>query len=190
MLCIFLDINTYTILSFSSAEKEPNYLILSDLYYHLQGELEGRKIGAGPFKELSQFLIESNVFQTYQHKYDDNLFLTGKDAYLFDLKRVRADLGLDLWDYSKWKESKAIADTLLHHMKDVNSMVFLTSSKLSALRALRSVSTVYLDDVSSKVFVSVVLSLLSGVPFCCFLFQRSDISYQRSTLFSCISDAY
>ncbi|KAK9941635.1 hypothetical protein M0R45_007337 [Rubus argutus] len=46
----------------------------------------------------------------------------------------------------KRKVSKAIADTLLHHMKDVNSMVFLTSSKLSALTALRSVLTVYLDD--------------------------------------------
>lgn len=136
-------------LSFSSAEKERNYLILSDLYYHLQGEVEGREIGAGSFKELSQFLIESNIFQTYQLKYDGDLFITGKDAYRFDLKRVRAELGSDLWDYSTWKESKAIAETMLNHMKDVNSMVFLTSSKLSALGALRSVLTVYLDDVSS-----------------------------------------
>ncbi|XP_062019836.1 uncharacterized protein LOC133736387 isoform X1 [Rosa rugosa] len=135
-----------SMLSFSSAEKEQNYLILSDLYYHLQGEVEGREIGAGSFKELSQFLIESNIFQTYQLKYDGDLFITGKDAYRFDLKRVRAELGSDLWDYSTWKESKAIAETMLNHMKDVNSMVFLTSSKLSALRALRSVLTVYLDD--------------------------------------------
>ncbi|KAM1106605.1 hypothetical protein ACFX2I_003499 [Malus domestica] len=129
-----------------SAGKEPNYLILSDLYYHLQGQLEGREIRAGPFKELSQFLIESNIFQTYQHKDDGDLFVTGRDTYLFDLKFVRADLGLDLWDYSKWKESKATAETMLHHMKAANSMAMLTSSKLSALRALRSVLTVYGED--------------------------------------------
>ncbi|XP_068319401.1 uncharacterized protein [Pyrus communis] len=129
-----------------SAGKEPNYLILSDLYYHLQGELEGREISAGPFKELSQFLIESNVFQTYQHKDDGDLFVTVRETYLFDLKRVRADLGLDLWDYSKWKESKATAETMLHHMKAANSMVLLTSSKLSALKALKSVLTVYGDN--------------------------------------------
>ncbi|KAB2602437.1 nucleoporin NUP188-like protein [Pyrus ussuriensis x Pyrus communis] len=105
-----------------SAGKEPNYLILSDLYYHLQGQLEGREISPGPFKELSQ------------------------DTYLFDLKCVRADLGLDLWDYSKWKESKATAETMLHHMKAANSMAMLTSSKLSALRPLRSVLTVYGED--------------------------------------------
>ncbi|KAM1863181.1 hypothetical protein ACFX14_003560 [Malus domestica] len=129
-----------------SAGEEPNYLILSDLYYHLQGQLEGREIRAGPFKELSQFLIESNIFQTYQHKDDGDLFVTGRDTYLFDLKFVRADLGLDLWDYSKWKESKATAETMLHHMKAANSMAMLTSSKLSALRALRSVLTVYGED--------------------------------------------
>ncbi|KAH0977984.1 hypothetical protein GBA52_027703 [Prunus armeniaca] len=128
-----------------SAGKEPNYLILSDLYYHLQGELEGREVSAGPFKELSRFLIESNVFQIYQHKYDADLFVTGKDAYLFDLKHVRADLGLDLWDYSQWKASKATAETMLNHMKAANSMALLTSSKLSALRALRSILTVYTD---------------------------------------------
>nr|XP_011457925.1 PREDICTED: uncharacterized protein LOC101300415 [Fragaria vesca subsp. vesca] len=135
----------YSLRSYS-AEKEQNYLILSDLYYHLQGEVEGREIGAGSFKALSRFLIESNIFQTYQLKYDGDLFITGKDAYMFDLERIRADLGLDFWDYSTWKDSKAIAETMLHHMKNVNSMVFLTSSKLSALRALRSVLTVYLDD--------------------------------------------
>ncbi|XP_068323187.1 uncharacterized protein [Pyrus communis] len=69
-----------------SAGKEPNYLILSDLYYHLQGQLEGPEISAGPFKELSQFLIESNIFQTYQHKDDGDLFVTRRDTYLFDLK--------------------------------------------------------------------------------------------------------
>ncbi|BFG15687.1 hypothetical protein CerSpe_019610 [Prunus speciosa] len=74
------------------AGKVPNYLILSDLCYHLEGELEGSEVSAGPFKELSQLLIESNA---------------------------------------------------------ANSMGLLTSSKLSALRALRSVLIAYTDDLST-----------------------------------------
>ncbi|KAH0992311.1 hypothetical protein GBA52_003794 [Prunus armeniaca] len=76
--------------------KVPNYLILSDLYHHLQGELEGCEVSAGPFKELSKFLMESNVFQIYQHKDDADLFITGKDAYLFDLKPVESHEGCKL----------------------------------------------------------------------------------------------
>ncbi|CAB4294058.1 unnamed protein product [Prunus armeniaca] len=56
--------------------KVPNYLILSDLYHHLQGELEGCEI--------------------YQHKDDADLFITGKDACLFDLKRVESHEGCKL----------------------------------------------------------------------------------------------
>ncbi|KAL9354292.1 hypothetical protein Peur_052262 [Populus x canadensis] len=41
--------------------------MLTDLYYHLQGEL----IGPGPFKELSWYLVESNCLLSYQHKYGD-----------------------------------------------------------------------------------------------------------------------
>lgn len=126
-------------------------MLLSDLYYHLEGELEGRKISAGPFKELSEYLIESKVLQHYQHKCDcDGDFLaTCKDLYLFDTDRVRADLGSDLWDFSKWKTSKAIAERMLHHMIDANSTVLLRNSKRPALRSLITVLTINGKDVSS-----------------------------------------
>lgn len=123
-------------------------LILSDLYYHLQGELEGRKIGSGAFRELSLYLIESEIFHSYQHNYEDDIFVTTKDAYLYDLVPIRADLGLDLWDYSEWKESKAIATRMLSCMEDVNSMMLVTRSKLTALKALITILTLIADDVS------------------------------------------
>ncbi|CAB4263454.1 unnamed protein product [Prunus armeniaca] len=37
-----------------------------------------------------------NVFQIYQHKDDADLFITGKDACLFDLKRVESHEGCKL----------------------------------------------------------------------------------------------
>ncbi|KAK9287536.1 hypothetical protein L1049_015957 [Liquidambar formosana] len=133
-----------------SEGKELSTLILSDLYYHLQGELEGRKIDPGPFKELSQFLLESKLLQTYQHEYDGDLFEPAKDVYLFDTTHLRVDLGLDMWDHSEWRASKAIAETMLLCMQDANSMVLLATAKLSALKALITILAMYEKDSVEK----------------------------------------
>ena len=85
--------NLFFFFFFSSEGKELKTLILSDLYYQLQGEFEGRKIAPGAFKELHQYLVESKFLQTYHHHYDDDLFATSKDLYLFDIERLRA-----MWD--------------------------------------------------------------------------------------------
>ncbi|XP_057475806.1 uncharacterized protein LOC130763817 [Actinidia eriantha] len=130
--------------------KELHNLILSDLYYHLRGELEGRKINPGPFKELSQYLLESKFLQTYQHKHDGDLFAHAKDVYLFDSSRFRADLGFDLWDYSEWKASKPISETMLLCLQNVNSMVLLASSKLSALKSLITILSTIEKDAGKK----------------------------------------
>ncbi|XAR59056.1 hypothetical protein NMG60_11014687 [Bertholletia excelsa] len=133
--------------------KELHNLILSDLYYHLQGELEGRKIDAGPFKELYQFLLESNILQTYLRKYDGDLSSCSKSVYLFDSLRLRSDLGLDLWDYSEWKELKVVAETLLLRLEDVNSMMLLSSSKLSALKSLANILSMKDGNSSEKTVI-------------------------------------
>ncbi|OIV99597.1 hypothetical protein TanjilG_17407 [Lupinus angustifolius] len=127
-----------------SEGKELMKLILSDLYYHLQGEVEGRKIGSGPFKELCQYLVESSFLGTYQHQLNEESF--AKNVYLFDLIRLREDLKFDVWDCSDWRASKEIAETMLHFLQDANSVMLLSSSKLSALKGLIAVLTVYHDD--------------------------------------------
>eukprot|EP00257_Ricinus_communis_P020943 XP_015580313.1 uncharacterized protein LOC8265348 isoform X1 [Ricinus communis] len=133
-----------------SEGKELKGLILNDLYYHLQGELEGRKMGPGPFKELSLFLVESKCLQIYQQKYSDECLADVKDIYLYDLIRIKTDLGLDMWDYTEWKEYKAIAETMLGCMQQMNSMVILSSSKLSMLKALITVLTMYEGNLLEK----------------------------------------
>ncbi|XP_058213125.1 uncharacterized protein LOC131325082 isoform X1 [Rhododendron vialii] len=133
-----------------SEGKDMHGLIISDLYYHLQAELEGRKIDPGPFKELSQYLLESNIVQTYRHKYEGDLFEHAKDVYLFDTLRLREELGFNLWDYSDWKASKAAAETMLLCLQDVNYMVLLASSKLSALKSLITVLSTKEEDSSEK----------------------------------------
>ncbi|KAF8406575.1 hypothetical protein HHK36_008663 [Tetracentron sinense] len=126
-----------------SEGKELKTLILNDLYYHLQGELEGRKINPGPFKELSQYLLESNFLQTDQNECHADLSPPANDVFLFDLVRLRADLGLEFWDQSQWKTSKAVAERMLLYMQEENSMAFLASSKLSTLKALTTILSVY-----------------------------------------------
>ncbi|XP_057748155.1 uncharacterized protein LOC130967358 isoform X2 [Arachis stenosperma] len=131
-----------------SEGKELKKLILSDLFYHLQGELEGRKIGIGPFKELSQYLIESNFLGTYQHQFNEDSLV--KNVYLFDLKRLRADMKLDVWDCSHWRTSRDIAETMLSFLQDANSIMLLSSSRLSASKGLIAVLAVCHDNLLGK----------------------------------------
>ncbi|CBI37915.3 unnamed protein product, partial [Vitis vinifera] len=133
-----------------SEGKELNILILSDLYYHLQGELKGRKIDPGPFKELAQYLLDSQFLQNYRHEYDGDLFAPAKDVHLFDTSHLQADLGLAMWDHSQWKATKEIAETMLLCMKEANSMVLLTGSKLCSLKALITILTMYEEDLSER----------------------------------------
>lgn len=133
-----------------SEGKELNSLILSDLYYHLQGELEGRLIDHRPFKELSQCLLESNFLQMYQKKYDRDLVSEAEDVYFFDCNRLRADLGLDMWEFLDWKASKEVAETMLLHLLDVNSMLLLGNSKQSALEALTTILSLFDEDSPEK----------------------------------------
>lgn len=126
-------------------------MILSDLYYHLQGELEGRPIDHRPFKELSQCILESNFLRIYK-KYDRDLVTQAGDLYFFDCDRLRADIGLDTWEFSNWKASKDVAETMLLHLQDVNSMLLLAKSKRSALEALTTILSLYDKDVSALNF--------------------------------------
>lgn len=131
-----------------SEGKELKKLILNDLYYHLQGELEGRKMGIGPFKELSQYLVESSFLASYQHQFNEDFF--AKNMYLFDLTQLQADLNLGAWDCSDWRTSKDIAETMMRFVQDANAVMLLSSSKLSALKELIAVLAVYHDDSKGR----------------------------------------
>ncbi|CAN1259549.1 Nucleoporin NUP188, partial [Linum perenne] len=134
----------------NSEGHELNVLILNDLYYHLQGELEGRRIGPGPFKELSQYLAQSNSLQSCKREYDNEPLASTKEVYLYDVKCIKKDLGLDLWNYTSWKASKDVVDAMLDYMDEANSMLLVLSSKLSALRELTTVFTIFFDNQSLK----------------------------------------
>ncbi|GER50288.1 hypothetical protein STAS_27578 [Striga asiatica] len=133
-----------------SVSQELENLILSDLFYHIQGELEGRQIDYRPFKELLQYLLDSKFLNAYKYKQDSDLSPNIKSIYLYDTVRLRADLGLEMWDLLAWKESKEIAQSMLHCLQDWNSRRMHSNSKLSALRGLITLFNMHGDNLSEN----------------------------------------
>lgn len=135
-------------ISYFSGGQELENLILSDLFYHIQGELNGRQIDNRPFKELLQFLIDSRFLDAYKYEKDDNLPANTKSVYLYDTVRLRTDLGLEMWDLLAWKEAKDVVETMLLSLQDANSRMLHSSSKHSALRGLVTLLYIHEDKVS------------------------------------------
>ncbi|KAK4437676.1 hypothetical protein Salat_0101600 [Sesamum alatum] len=133
-----------------SGGQELENLILSDLFYHIQGELEGRQIDNRPFKELLQFLLDSRFLDAYIHIKQEDLFAEINSIYLYDTVCLRADLGLEMWELSAWKESKEVAETMLLCLQEANSRMLHSNSKLSALRGLITLLYMQEDNVSEN----------------------------------------
>lgn len=125
-------------------------LILNDLYYQIQGEFEGRKISPGPFKELFLHLVESNFLQSYRQEQGGSFAEYTSRIYLYDVERIQADIRLDLWNYTSWSTSKAIAETMVQCIEDANSMLLCSSSKLSALKALITLLSMHDNEVTQS----------------------------------------
>ncbi|KAK1321644.1 hypothetical protein QJS10_CPA03g02212 [Acorus calamus] len=74
--------------AFSSLLEHYSLYGYSDFYYHLQGELEGREISPGPFKELSKYLLQLELFKSDDRDNEgDNL--SNGDVYLYDIHACR-----------------------------------------------------------------------------------------------------
>lgn len=133
-------------------------LILNDLFYHIQGELNGRQIDNRPFKELLQFLIDSRFLDAYKYEKDDDLSSNIKIVSMYDTVRLRTDLGLEMWDLLAWKEAKEVVETLLLSLQETNSKMLLSTSKHSALRGL--VTLLYMRENNVSFFWHQVLRVL------------------------------
>ncbi|URE33858.1 mRNA transport [Musa troglodytarum] len=99
-----------------SEEKELTSLIISDLYYHLQGRLEGRRF----HPELSNFLLSLGTFECNDEKYERIFCLHLENISMFDIKKVQEEIGADLWDLSDWKTSKGVAESMFIHIHSAN----------------------------------------------------------------------
>ncbi|KAL1554389.1 hypothetical protein AAHA92_14953 [Salvia divinorum] len=164
----FSDLLTqYSERGYSGGEELEN-LILSDLFYHIQGELNGRQIDNRPFKELLQFLIDSRFLDAYKYEKDDVLPANVKSVYLYDTVRLKTDLGLEMWNFLAWKESKDLVETMLLSLQDANSRMLHSTSKHSALRGL--VTLLYMRQDNDEDLTGLKISeqvVSSGIDHIC-----------------------
>ncbi|WOL09689.1 hypothetical protein Cni_G18442 [Canna indica] len=131
-----------------SEEKELTTLIISDLYYHLEGKLEGHEITSGPFLELSNFLLSLGIFECNEEKHEKNVYLPLENVSMFDIRKVQEEIGAELWDHCDWKTSKEVAERMFKYMRLANLSVTIGNSKHFALEALVSVISVYKGSVN------------------------------------------
>ncbi|XP_073009852.1 uncharacterized protein [Typha latifolia] len=163
-----------------SGRKELSNLVMNDLYYHLQGELEGREITSGPFQELLHFLLSLEAFQNEERRKDKSSSQVVKDSCMFDVLHIRRELGIDLWCYSGsgWTESKEIAEKMLMIIHNANLMMSVSASKHFALKSLIAALSVYMrrsDEWKPKLLVEGMSDqlVLSGIRYVCKTLQET-----------------
>ncbi|XP_073159038.1 uncharacterized protein [Henckelia pumila] len=169
----FSDLSTlYSERGYSEGQ-ELDYLILSDLYYHIKGEIEGRHIDNKLFKELLQFLLESEFLDNYRYRKYDDILTDNDGVHLYDYVRLRADLGLEMWDLLAWIETKEVAETALLCWQRVNLLIMHSQSKLSALRGIISLFYMHGENFTKvenftqlKISERLVLSCINHICQC------------------------
>ncbi|CAN6324272.1 unnamed protein product [Urochloa humidicola] len=132
-----------------SDEQELNNLIISDLYYHIHGELDGRQISSGPFQELLSFLLEFKLFEHDPLEQLQTCPMANANS-LFNIEHIHDELGVDLWINSGSKGSKEIAENMLDAMRKANLMKCYADAKLSTLRSFLTFLSVYTAASSNK----------------------------------------
>lgn len=119
--------------------KELQVLVLSDLYFHLQGELEaGRHIPDGSFQQLVEFLDTMDItllLQPSKQMPSEGLHPPLHDGFIFDTTQLGQHLGLEWWSHTE-PHILLAAESALCAMHRANEMARLGCSQLSALKSL------------------------------------------------------
>lgn len=128
---------------------ELHALIVNDLYYHLQGELEGRKIPPGSFQRISEHLIKLEIdaiLQSVKHFRLKELHPLCEDNYIYDTKALEKELGIEWWPYSDDKAFTAAAEKTLEILSCANRASCLADLQLNALKAWMTVLALSMFD--------------------------------------------
>ncbi|MCO5606556.1 hypothetical protein L7F22_060744 [Adiantum nelumboides] len=127
--------------------RELYLLVISDLYFHLHGELEaGRHVPAGLFEDLVDLLDTLDVTAIVRSKeknYKEEF--PSDDASVYDTEMISQHLGLEWWSGNSPPVAQTAKSTL-KAMGQANMMSSLGSSQISALEALISVLSFLVSD--------------------------------------------
>lgn len=140
---------------------ELHALIVNDLYYHLQGELEGRKIPPGSFQRVSEYLIKleiDSIFQTDKHLRLKELHPLCEDKYIYDTKALETELGIEWWSHSDEKGFTTAAEKTLEILSRANKASCLADLQLNALKAWMTVLALSIFDKKGTELGSITLN--------------------------------
>ncbi|XP_059074406.1 uncharacterized protein LOC131045463 isoform X2 [Cryptomeria japonica] len=143
-----------------SSERGLHALIVNDLYYHLQGELEGRQIPPGSFQKVSDYLVKLNldsILQSSVHVRSQDLHPLYGDDYIYDTKSLEAELGMEWWSDSDEKGSIVAAQKMLQVLKHANVAFSLADSQKNALKAWMTLLTLTIFDKNTGTDVRTVM---------------------------------
>lgn len=126
-------------------------MLLSDLYHHLQGELQGgRPVPSGPFQQIAAYLMtkEAEILsQKGKNPPLDGLHPAYGDGFVYDTVALEEELGVEWWPHSELRTlPSSVVDTTFSCMRRANCMASLGHSQLSALRAWAGVITVCISN--------------------------------------------
>ena len=107
---------------------ELHAFIVNDLYYHLQGELEGRKIPPLSFQRVSEHLIKleiDSILQTIKHFRLKEFHPLCEDNCIYDTKALKTELGIDWWPHSDDKGLTIAVEKTLEILSRANRALVL-----------------------------------------------------------------
>ncbi|KAI5080087.1 hypothetical protein GOP47_0005566 [Adiantum capillus-veneris] len=141
-------LSTYLSQGYGRCGRELYMLVISDLYFHLHGELEaGRHIPAGLFEDLVELLDTLDVTAIVRSKKQTfNEEVSCKNAFVYDTEVISQHLGLEWWSENSSQVAQTAKSTL-KAMEQANMMTFLGSSQISALEALTSIFSFLVSDI-------------------------------------------
>lgn len=148
-------------------------LIVNDLYYHLQGELEGRQIPPGSFQKVSDYLIKlklDSILQSSTRVRSQDLHPLYGGDYIYDTKSLEAELGMEWWPSSDEKSSIVAAHKILQALNHANIAFCLADAQKNALKAWMTLLTLTIfDTITVSSFIHKLRPECFSVPYVCLL---------------------
>ncbi|CAM6047081.1 unnamed protein product [Sphagnum compactum] len=129
--------------------KSLQIMLLSDLYQHLLGELEGgRQVPSGSFQEVATYLLnkEMDILLDQNKKpssLGDGFHPSYGNGFVYDTDELERELGIDWWPHTVFTSlPAATVESAVHSMQQANAMASLGHAQLSSLRAWSTLLTV------------------------------------------------
>ncbi|XP_002977285.2 uncharacterized protein LOC9638778 isoform X1 [Selaginella moellendorffii] len=147
-------------------------LVMSDLYYNLQGDLHGRTISNRHFQDISNFLADIELDTALIPPTSSPTL--HEDFRHYDVNLLRSALGLEFWDRDGDVLTTKVAENVLYSLEKANDIIHNGAAHISAVTSL--VDVVKISGAEKKSQVWTCDTLKSLVERVCVRLERTVTS--------------